>query len=63
MKLLTKFMASLMGGEERIPQIVSDLKGIIFKDPDTGPFAAQEEPSREGMISGNDAVYGGEEGG
>ena len=57
-----KFMASLMGGEERIPQIVSDLKGIIFKDPDTGPFAAQEEPSREGMISGNDAVYGGEEG-
>ncbi len=32
------FMASLMGGSEKIPQIVSDLKGIIFKDPDSGPF-------------------------
>lgn len=32
------FMASLMGGSEKIPQIVSDLKGIIFKDPATGPF-------------------------
>lgn len=32
------FMASLMGGSEKIPQIVSDLRGIIFKDPDTGPF-------------------------
>ena len=32
------FMASLMGGGEKIPQIVEDLKGIIFKDPNTGPF-------------------------
>ena len=32
------FMASLMGGSEKIPQIVSDLKGIIFKDPASGPF-------------------------
>ena len=32
------FMASLMGGSEKIPQIVDDLKGIIFKDPATGPF-------------------------
>lgn len=37
------FMASLMGGngenyKETILRIVTDLKGIIFKDPDTGPF-------------------------
>ena len=32
------FMASLMGGMDKIPQIVSDLKGIIFKDPESGPF-------------------------
>ncbi|MCM1234431.1 MAG: DEAD/DEAH box helicase family protein, partial [Ruminococcus flavefaciens] len=36
------FMASLMGGSEKIPQIVSDLKGIIFKDPDSGPFVFSE---------------------
>ena len=28
----------LMGGGEKIPQIVEDLKGVIFKDPATGPF-------------------------
>ncbi|MBQ7301262.1 MAG: DEAD/DEAH box helicase family protein [Clostridia bacterium] len=32
------YMASLMGGSEKIPQIVEDLKGIIFKDPRTGAF-------------------------
>ena len=38
------FMASLMGDQspadsgDKIPQIVEDLKGIIFKDPATGPF-------------------------
>lgn len=37
------FMASLMGGKEEnyretILRIVTDLKGIIFKGPDTGPF-------------------------
>ena len=35
-------MASLMGGGEKIPQIVEDLKGIIFKDPNTGPFDIDE---------------------
>lgn len=38
-----EFMASLMkrnneNSQETIKQIVSDLKGIIFKDPDTGVF-------------------------
>nr|WP_325259171.1 LPD11 domain-containing protein [uncultured Oscillibacter sp.] len=33
-----EYMAGLMGGPEKIPQIVADLKGIIFKDPATGPF-------------------------
>lgn len=37
------FMASLMGSAEKIPQIVSDLKGIIFKDPESGPFDLDTE--------------------
>ena len=32
------FMASLMGGSEKIPQIIEDLKGVIYKDPTTGAF-------------------------
>lgn len=34
------FMASLMGGSEKIEQIKRDLAGVIFKDPDSGddPF-------------------------
>lgn len=32
------YMASLMGGSEKIPQIVEDLAGVIFKDPQSGPF-------------------------
>lgn len=32
------FMASLMGGSDKIPQIVEDLQGVLFKDPATGPF-------------------------
>lgn len=38
-----EFMASLMGGSDKIPQIISDLKGIIFKDPDSGPAVISEE--------------------
>ena len=36
------FMASLMGGSEKIPQIVEDLRGIIFKDPSTGPYDLED---------------------
>ncbi|HBC22496.1 MAG TPA: hypothetical protein DC009_10640, partial [Porphyromonadaceae bacterium] len=32
------FMASLMGSSEKIPLIVEDLKGVIYKDPTSGPF-------------------------
>ena len=32
------YMAQLMGGDDKIPQIVDDLHGVIFKDPNTGPF-------------------------
>ena len=32
------FMASLLGGQEKIPEIVEDLRGVLFKDPATGPF-------------------------
>ena len=33
-----QYMAGLMGGPEKIPQIVADLQGVIYKDPATGPF-------------------------
>lgn len=36
------YMASLMGGSEKIPQIVKDLRGIIFKDPSTGSFDLEQ---------------------
>ena len=32
------YMAQLMGGTEKIPQIVESLRGVIFKDPVTGSF-------------------------
>ena len=37
-KVDLEYMADLMGGQEKIPQIVDDLRGIIFKDPSSGPF-------------------------
>ncbi len=37
-KVDLEYMAGLMGGPDKIPQIVADLEGIIFKDPATGPF-------------------------
>ena len=37
------YMAQLMGGAEKIPQIVEDLKGVIFKDPASGTFDLNEE--------------------
>lgn len=36
------YMATLMGGAEKIPQIVKDLQGIIFKDPATGLFDIED---------------------
>ena len=36
------FMASLMGGSDQIPRIVKELRGIIFKDPVSGPFDFEE---------------------
>ena len=36
------FMASLMGGSEKIPQIVEDLKGVIYKEPSSGPFDLED---------------------
>ena len=35
-------MASLMGGSEKIPQIVEDLKGVIYKEPNSGPFDLED---------------------
>lgn len=32
------YMAQLMGGSDHIEEIVLNLKGVIFKDPVTGPF-------------------------
>ena len=36
------FMATLMGSSEKIPQIVEDLKGVIYKEPNSGPFDLQD---------------------
>ena len=36
------FMSSLMGGSEKIPQIVEDLRGVIYKEPNSGPFDLQD---------------------
>ena len=36
------FMAALMGGSEKIPQIVEDLKGVIYKEPNSGPFDLED---------------------
>ena len=36
------FMAFLMGGSEKIPQIVEDLKGVIYKEPNSGPFDLED---------------------
>ena len=36
------FMATLMGGSEKIPQIVEDLKGVIYKEPSSGPFDLED---------------------
>ena len=36
------FMASLMGGSKKIPQIVEDLKGVIYKEPNSGPFDLED---------------------
>ncbi len=33
-----EYMAQLMGGSDKIDSIVSELKGIIFKDPESGAF-------------------------
>ena len=40
------FMASLMGGSEKILQIVEALKGVIFKDPNSGPFDLESSGER-----------------
>ena len=39
------FMAALMGGPEKMEQIIHDLQGIIFKDPATGPIDPENPDS------------------
>ena len=34
-----RFMANLMGGSEKVEQIINDLKGIIFKTPQSGTIS------------------------
>lgn len=55
-----EYMASLMGGSGRIPQIVSDLKGIIFKDPATGPFdfSPENEDWKDGWQAADEYLSG-----
>ncbi|WP_331477036.1 helicase-related protein [Blautia sp.] len=52
------FMASLMGGTEKIPQIVSDLKGVIFKDPESGPFDMESDGWYKGWQAADEYLSG-----
>ena len=52
------YMASLMGGSEKIPQIVEELKGIIFKDPKTGPFDLEGPTWAEGWQTADEYLSG-----
>ena len=36
------FMAQLLGGPDHVREIVTDLQGVIFKDPASGPFDLDE---------------------
>ena len=48
-----------MGGSEKIPEIVEELHGIIFKDPSTGPFDLEEGGSHwdKGWQTADDSSY------
>ncbi len=52
------FMASLMGGTEKIPQIVSDLKGVIFKAPESGPFDMESDCWYKGWQAADEYLSG-----
>ena len=47
-----------MGGMEKIPQIVSDLKGIIFKDPKSGPFDMESDGWYKGWQAADEYLSG-----
>lgn len=51
-----KYMARLLGDEENTDRVISELKGIIFKDPDSGSY--EENPyngwqTSDEYLSGN----------
>ena len=54
------FMASLMGGDEKIPQIVEDLQGVIFKDPIQASFDAPNgtDPYASGWQTADEYLSG-----
>lgn len=47
------FMASLMGGSEKIEQIKSDLKGVIYKNPEKGDDELSGWETADEYLSGN----------
>jgi hypothetical protein len=47
------FMGSLMGGSEKIEQIKSDLKGIIYKNPEKGDDELSGWETADEYLSGN----------
>ena len=53
------FMASLLGGQEKIPQIVEELKGIIFKEPSSGPFDLENGTTwNQGWVTADEYLSG-----
>ena len=51
-----RFMANLMGGSEKVEQVINDLKGIIFKTPQSGTISENKYvgwQTAEEYLSGN----------
>ena len=55
-----EYMADLMGGQEKIEQIIPDLHGVIYKEPASGPFdyAEDGEHWREGWKTAEEYLSG-----
>ena len=55
-----EYMADLMGGQDKIEQIIADLHGVIYKEPASGPFdyAENGEYWREGWKTAEEYLSG-----
>lgn len=52
------YMAQLMGGPEKIEDVVRDLQGVIYKDPATGPFDLEGNDWYKGWQTADEYLSG-----